>query len=184
MTTSSPTEPHTTPPARRRSPWLWAIVATVSVAAAVVATMALTPGDTASDDRSTAATSTTTGSAAPGTGYDLSTPRAAAESFAAAAETGSGETLLGLACVGRPACVREHAADVDEAQLADARNTIRDGVYELGDHLKGAVFTSAVDGTEPGTKNVPYRTPVMTGDDAYLTFVRSEGEWLFHLPTS
>ncbi|MFC4857905.1 hypothetical protein [Actinophytocola glycyrrhizae] len=121
------TSPHPTPPARRRSPWPWALAATVLVAAAVVATTALATGGTDSDDRSTAATSTTTGSARPGTGYDLSTPQAAAESFAAAAETGSGEELLELACVGRPACVREHAVDMSEAQLADARNTIRDG---------------------------------------------------------
>ena len=150
------------------------------IVAAVVVTLALTAGETASDDHGDAATKTTTASDKPG--YDLSTPQAAATSFAAAAETGSGDTLLELACVGRPACVSEHA-EIGEEQLADAQATIRDGVYELATHLKGAEFTTAIDGATPGTKDVPYRTPAMTGD-AYLTltFVQSDGDWLFYLP--
>jgi hypothetical protein len=181
---------HPTSPSRRRSPWPWAIGG-AALTVAVVLTLVLTSGDdsgtgsgTDGGARDAAPTTTTTGSRVPG-GYDLSTPQAAAESFAAAAATGSGETLLELACVGRPACAGEHAADVDEARLSEVRNTIRDGVYELAQHLDGAEFTSAVDGTEPGTKDIPYRTPAMTGD-AYLTltFVQSDGDWLYYQPAT
>jgi hypothetical protein len=176
MTTRS-AEPATTSPSQQRSSWPWMIAGAVVVIVAVVVTLVLVTGDTDGDNRATT-TSTTAGT---GPGYDLSTPEAAAKSFAAAAATGSGDTLLGLACVGRPACVREHAAELGGAQLTEAQDTIREGVYELGDHLKGADFTSAVDGDDPGTKNVPYRTPAMTGD-AYLalTFIQSEGDWLFY----
>lgn len=180
MTTRTP-EQHDMSPSPRRSPWPWVIAGAAVVVAAVVGTLVLTTGEDDSDDRKAAATSTVTGTSQPGTRYDLGTPQAAAESFAAAAGTGSGDTLLELACVGRPACVREHAAEVSEAQLAETQGTIRDGVYELSEHLKGARFSSPVDGAAPGTKDVPYRTPAMTAD-AYLTFVQSEGEWLYHRP--
>src|SRR4051794_36690143 len=89
MTTSS-----TMSPPRRRSFWPWLIAGTAVVVAAVVVTLALpkgTAGD--SDARST------TPSSKPDTGYDLSTPQAAATSFAKAAKTGSGDELLSLACV-------------------------------------------------------------------------------------
>jgi hypothetical protein len=146
----------------------------------VVVTLVLTAGGGSSDgsgDRSAAATSTTTST-------DQSTPRQAAEDFAAAAGTGSGDTLLALTCVGQPACVSEHAAELSDAQLGEAQDFIREGVFELAEHLKGAEFTTAVDGAEPGTKDVPYRTPAMTGD-AYLTltFVQSGGDWLYFRPT-
>lgn len=116
-------------------------------------------------------------------GYDLSSPTAAAESFARAARTRSGNTLLTLTCVGHADCVHEHAADLTETQLDEARATIRDGVYELAEHLKGAEFTTAVDGQEPGTMNVPYRTPAMTSS-LTLTFVRSGHDWLYYLPVA
>jgi hypothetical protein len=184
MTTHT-TEPHTTSPSRRRSPLPWVIAGAVVVVAAVVVTLVLTTGDDDGGDRGAAATSTTTVADEPSTGDDLSTPEAAAESFAATAETESGDALLELACVGRPACVAEHAAGLDEAQLAEAQATIREGVYELAVHLEGAEFTAAVDGAEPGTKDVPYRTPEMTGD-AYLTltFVEFDGDWLFYQPAT
>jgi hypothetical protein len=174
--TTQPAEPQS----RQRSSWPWLIAAIAVVVVAAVGTLFLTTDDTESDAPKAA---TTAGADKPDTGYDLSTPEAAAKSFAAAAKTGSGDTLLGLACVGRPACAREHA--VSDAQLTEAQDTIREGVYELGDHLKSAEFTSAVDGDEPGTKKVPYRTPEMTGD-AYLTltFVQSDGDWLFYSPTA
>lgn len=185
MTTSA-ADPQTTSP--RRSPTPWLIAGAVVVVVAVVFTLVLTTSGDDSDDsdaRNTAATSPATATEGPGTGYDLRTPEAAAESFATAAGTGSGDTLLGLACVGRPACVSEHAAGESEAALAEEQDTIRAGVYELSVHLEGAEFTTAVDGPEPGTKNVPYRTPAMTGD-AYLTltFVEFEGEWLYYRPAT
>ncbi|MGB3440880.1 MAG: hypothetical protein WBA97_19195 [Actinophytocola sp.] len=179
--TQRPTEPHTMSSSRRRSAWSWTIAGAVVVVAAVV-TLLLTTDDTTSDDQSAPATSTTTVSDGD---HDLSTPQAAAESFAAAAEKGSGDALLALACVGRETCVREHPAEAGDTQLAEAQATIRDGVYELAEHLKGAEFTTAVDGTEPGTKDVPYRTPAMTGDTYLtLTFVQSEGDWLYYGPAT
>jgi hypothetical protein len=155
-----------------RARWPWLIAGAVAVVAAVAVTLALTNGG----DQPTAATPRKPG-------YDLRTPEAAAKSLVMAARTGSGDTLLRLTCVGRRTCVREHAASVDQARLTEARDTIRDGVFELAEHLKHAEFTRAVDGDEPGTKNVPYRTPEMKGD-AYLTltFVRSGGDWLFYSP--
>jgi hypothetical protein len=167
MTTSS----------ERRSPWWWVIAGAVVVVAAVAVTLVLTPGTDGSDDRSAAP------KARAKSGYDLSSPQAAAESFARAADTGSGDTLLTLACVGRPACVQEHAAALSEAELADQQAFIREGVFELSVHLKDAEFAAAVNGPEPGTKNVPYRTPQMTGD-AYLslTFVQSGDDWLYYQP--
>jgi hypothetical protein len=167
MTTRS-AEPSAMSPSRRRSPWPWVIAGAVVVVAVV-----LTSGDGGSGDRSAAPTSTAAGK-------DQSDPQQAAEDFAAAAGTGSGDALLALTCVGHPICVREHAPDMTDAQLAEAQDFIREGVYELAEHLKGAEFTTAVDGAEPDTKNVPYRTPAMTGD-AYLTltFVQSDGDWLY-----
>jgi hypothetical protein len=154
------------------------IAGAVVVVAAVVVTLVATTGD---DDGGRPAAATTaqkkTG------GYDLSTPRAAAESFVAAAKTGSGDKLLALACVGRPACVREHG--LTGAELTEAQDTIREGVFELAVHLEKAEFATPVDGDEPGTKEVPYRTPEMTGD-AYLslTFVKSGGDWLYYRPAA
>lgn len=185
--TTRPDEPESLSSPARRPSWPWVVGGAVVVVVAVVVALVLTAGGTESDDPNTAAaktTTATTSAAGPDSEYDLSTPQAAAKSFAAAAETGSGDTLLGLACVGRPSCISEHAAGVSEAQLAEAQSTIRDGVYELSDHLKGADFTSAVDGAEPGTKDVAYRTPAMTGGDAYLTFVQSGDDWLFYLPAA
>lgn len=179
---TQPTEP---PTPRRSFLPLWVAGAVVVVAAVVVA-LVLTAGGTASDTsgkaRAAAPTNTSTPAKADD-GYDLSTPEAAAESFAAAAVTGSGDKLLELACIGRPDCVTEHAADADPAALAEAQSVIRDGVFELSEHLKGAEFTTAIDGATPGTKDVPYRTPAMTGD-AYLTltFVQSGGDWLYYSP--
>ncbi|MFL6123196.1 hypothetical protein [Actinophytocola sp.] len=177
MTTRT-TEQHTEP-SPRRSPWLWGTAVAVVAVAVVVAMMSFT-GHAGNGDGA-AAPGTATGSAE--RGYDLSSPASAAKSFASAARTGSGDTLLGLTCVGRLACVREHAAGASEPQVEEARNTIREGVFELAEHLKGVEFTAAVDGEEPGTKNVPYRTPAMTGD-AYLslTFIQSDGDWLYYTP--
>jgi len=173
------TTPHAMSPTARRSSWPWVIAGAVVVVAAVVVTLALTAGDGAGTG-SAAVPSTTAGPDQPGA---LDTPEGAAASFVAAARTGSGDKLLGLACVGRPACVHEHAAEVTGAQLTEAQDTIREGVYELAVHLEGAEFSSAVAGVEPGTKDVPYRTPAMTGD-AYLTltFIRSDGDWLYFVP--
>lgn len=173
MTTSTPD----LSTARRRPSLPWFVAGAGVVVAAVVVTLVLTAGD---EEVPKAAGATTATSAEKEPGYDLSTPESAAASFAAAASTGSGEALLDLACVGRAACASEHS---DEAQLTEAQSIIRDGVFELSEHLKGAEFGQAVDGAVPGTKEVPYRTPTMTGD-AYLTFVQSEGDWLFYLPTS
>jgi hypothetical protein len=178
------TEPATP---RRSSLPLW-IAGAVVVVAAVVVTLVLTAGGTASDTsgKARAAAPTDTSDTAKADGeYDLSTPEAAAESFAAAAGTGSGDELLELACIGRPACVTEHAAATDPAQLAEAQSVLRDGVFELAEHLKGAEFVTPIDGATPGTKDVPYRTPAMTGD-AYLTltFVQSGGDWLYYSPAA
>jgi hypothetical protein len=150
----------------------WLIAGAVVVVAAVAVTLVLTTGDDGDGQRAAPAKKG---------GYDLSSPQAAAESFVAAARTGSGDKLLTLACVGRPACVREHG--VTEPELTEAQDTIREGVYELAVHLEKAEFAKPVDGEEPGTKEVPYRTPEMTGD-AYLslTFVQSGGDWLYYRP--
>ncbi len=171
--TTRPAEPPTMSPTRPRSSWPRVITGALVVVAAVVVTLALTTGDGDSGTGGAVVTSKSTDDA-------LDTPEAAAASFLAAARTGSGDKLLELACVGRPACVQEHAAELPEAQLTEAQNTIREGVYELAQHLENAEFSPAVDGAEPGTKDVPYRTPAMTGD-AYLTltFVRSDGDWLY-----
>lgn len=162
----------------RRSLWLWLAACAAVVVAAVVVTLLLPAGTDDSDVRAAAPTSGRSER-----GYDLSTPKAAAESFARAARTGSGDTLLTLACVGHPTCVREHAAALSEAEVADARTVIREGAGELAVHLKDAEFATEVNGPEPGTKDVPYRTPAMTGD-AYLslTFVRSGDDWLYYRP--
>lgn len=167
----------------RRAPWLWAAVA-AAVVAAVVVVVLLSTGDDGEAAAPPPATPTTTSSAAE-PGYDLSTPRAAAESFAQAAGTGSGDELLELTCAGHAACVTEHSAGMSGAQLTEVQNTIRDGVYELAQHLQDAEFAEPVDGETPGSKNVPYRTPAMTGD-AYLTltFVQSDGDWLYLQPSS
>lgn len=186
--TTSPSDPPDLSSPRRALRWL--IGGAVVVVVAVVGTLLLTSGTDDSDDapRRAGGTSTpgTSGEPAaddPAAAYDLSTPEAAAASFAAAAGTGSGDTLLELSCVGRLACVTEHVGDVSEEELTAGRDQIREGVFELGEHLKGVEFGTAVDGAEPGTKAVPYRTPAMTGD-ATLTFVQSEGDWLYYLPTT
>lgn len=166
-------------PSRRHAYW-WPAGAVVIVA--VAATLVLTTGH-AGDGENTASAPTTARTAtstAASTGYDLTTPEAAAKSFAAAAATNDGDTLLSLACVGHLACVDEHAADMDTDRLAAARAVITENTYELADHLTDAEFSPAVDGTVPGAKDVPYRTPAMTGDALpTLTFVRSGGEWLY-----
>jgi hypothetical protein len=186
--TTPPSDPPATSPSQRRSSLPWLIAGAVAVVAAVV-TFLLTTGDDGDDQRAAGATDASTPASTPpssaeqGSTYDLSTPEAAAASFAAAAGTGSGETLLELACVGRLACVAEHIPGASEEQLTEGRNQIREGVYELSQHLGGAEFGTAVDGAEPGTKDVPYRTPEMTAD-LTLTFVQSEGEWLYYRPAA
>jgi hypothetical protein len=171
------TEPHAEPEPGRRSPWPWMIAGAVVVIAAVVVTLVITA--TGAADENTAGKPR-----AEHAGYDLSTPEAAAKSLVAAAKTGSGDTLLGLACIGRPACAEEHAAGLSQSDLSIAQNTIRDGVFELAEHLKQARFAKATNGDAPGTKDVPYRTPEMKGD-AYLTltFVKSGPDWLYYNPT-
>lgn len=178
--TTSPSEPPTQSPSRRTQ---WLIGGVVVVVAAVVGTLLLATGTEDDGDRQAAATtsSTPTSAGVQEAAYDLSTPEAAAKSFAAAADTGSGETLLELACVGQLACVTKYAAGVAEPQLADARSQISEGVYELAVHLKGVEFGAAVDGAVPGTKDVPYRTPEATGP-LNLTFVQFEGDWLYYSP--
>lgn len=183
IVTTEPAEPN-----RRRSYWLlaWAVV----VVAVVAVTLMLTTGHAgggeddateATPDKKTAASTAT--STASSSGYDLSTPVAAAKSFATAAATNDGEALLSLACVGHLSCVDEH--DLDAARLADARAVISENAYELADHLKGAEFAPAVDGTVPGTKDVPYRTPAMAdGTTLTLTFVQSGGDWLYLGPAT
>ncbi|MBB4911703.1 hypothetical protein [Actinophytocola algeriensis] len=176
-----------TSPTRRRSSWSWAVAG----AAAAVTLTACSGGGTDQNPAapppptSTSASASAETAAAPNSGYDLSSPQAAAESFAAAAETGSGDELLELTCIGHAACASEHAAGMSDAELTEVQATIRDGVYELADHLEGAEFTSPVDGATPGTKDVPYRTPALTGD-AYLTltFVESDGDWLYLQPSA
>jgi hypothetical protein len=187
--TTPPSHPNTESPSRRRRPLPWLIGGAVVVVAVVVGTVLLTTGHAGDGGEPRAAAPTTAATPASATApegtYDLSTPEEAARSFAAAANTGSGEALLELACVGRLACVSEHAAGASEEQLTDGRNQIREGVYELAEHLGGAEFGPAVDGTAPGTKDVPYRTPAMAGDaQLTLTFVQSEGDWLFYSPAT
>lgn len=166
----------------RRSWWPWLFAGVAVVVAAVVVTLALPKGTAGDGDARSAPPSTTKKASG---GYDLSSPRAAAESFAKAAKTGNGDTLLSLTCVGHRSCVQEHAATMSDADLAEARTTIREGVYELAVHLEKAEFATPVDGETPGTKDVPYRTPEMTGD-AYLslTFIQSGGDWLYYLPAA
>lgn len=184
MTTSHTEPPVMSPPQRRRS-WPLVLACVVVVVAAVVVTLVLTSGDTGSGTEGAAPTSTATAADKADSEYDLSTPEAAADSFLAAAKSGSGDLLVSLACVGRPACVREHAADLGEAQLVEAQNVVREGVFELAVHLEGAEFSPAVDGTAAGAKDVPYRTPEMTGDDHLaLTFVKSDGDWLYYSPVA
>jgi hypothetical protein len=114
---------------------------------------------------------------------DPNTPESAAKAFAATARTGSGDKLLAMACVSHPDCVEEHAAGATEAQVTEAQDTIREGVFELGQHLQGAEFAVPIDGPEPNSKDVPYRTPEMAAD-AYLTltFVQFQGQWLYFSP--
>lgn len=180
IVTTEPAEPN-----RRRAYWwlAWALV----VVAVVAVTLVLTTGHAGSGENEateakpdkTTAASTASG----GGGYDLSTPVAAAESFATAAATNDGEALLSLACVGHVACVDEQG--LDAAKLADARAVISENAYELADHLKGAEFAAAVDGAVPGAKDVPYRTPAMAdGTTLTLTFVQSGGEWLYLGPAT
>lgn len=116
------------PTSRRR--WPWVLAGVVVVIAAVVVTLVLTAGGADGGAESAAPPSTKTSAAKAGTDepYDLSSPETAAASFVAAAKSGSGDLLVSLACVGRPACVREHAAEATEAQLAEAQNVIREGV--------------------------------------------------------
>jgi hypothetical protein len=174
---TEPTEPADT--TRRRATWwlAWAVV----IVAAVGVTLMLTTGhagggENEAADRTPRKTATSTKASGP----DLSTPESAAKAFAAAAEGGSGDTLLSLACVGHLPCVDEHAADMDEAQLTSARAVISENAFELAEHLKAAEFDTAVDGAVPGTKDVPYRTPAMAdGTTLTLTFVQSGGEWLY-----
>jgi hypothetical protein len=157
----------------------------VVAGAAVVTLTACSDSGTGQNPTTTAPPPTTSSASGSDSGYDLSSPQAAAESFAAAAETGSGDELLTLTCIGHAACASEHAAGISDEELTAVQSTIRDGVYELADHLKGAEFTTPVDGPAPGTKNVPYRTPELTGD-AYLTltFVESGGDWLYLQPSA
>ncbi|TDV35317.1 hypothetical protein [Actinophytocola oryzae] len=172
-------------PSQRRSSLPWVIAGAVVVVAAVAVTLVLTTGG---DDESGAAPPSTPAAATTsksGSTYDLGTPETAAESFAAAAKTGSGETLLGLACVGRPSCVAEHAPGTSQQQVAEAQDAIREGALELAQHLEGATFGISIDGAVPDTKDVPYRTPEMTGDAFLkLTFVQTDGDWLYFLPAS
>lgn len=187
---TKPTEPPDTT-RRRASSWWWITCAVLVVAAAAVALVLTTGhaggGGNDATDRATTRTATATSppSSTAGSGYDLSTPETAAESFAAAAATGSGDTLLALSCVGHLPCVHEHAADLDPAQVTDARTMISENAHELAHHLNGATFAPAVDSGVPGTKDVPYRTPAMTGNTSLtLTFVQSDGEWLYLGPTT
>lgn len=178
--TTSPSEPPT--PSRR--PQLL-IGGAVVVVAAVVGTLLLAKGTEDDGDRQAATTSGAGASSTPTSPgeqeADLSTPEAAAASFAATAGTGSGEALLELACVGHLACATQHVPGVAEPQLSAARSQISEGVYELAVHLKGVEFGAAVDGAVPGTKDVPYRTPEMTAS-LTLTFVQFEGDWLYYSP--
>jgi hypothetical protein len=157
--------------------WRWVIAAAVVVIAAAAVTTALTISDTnAANAAAPAASPRRTGDA-----YDLSTPQAAAASFYRAATTGSGDALLALSCVSHAPCVAEHAAAATGTQLSEERATIRDGVYELAQHLEDVEFANPVDGPTPDTKNVPYRTPAMAGE-AFLTFTRSGDDWLYYRP--
>jgi hypothetical protein len=189
--TTSPSEPPdtSTSASPRRSSLPWVIGGAVVVVAAVVTSILVTGGDDSGGGQAGGAATTTTPTSTfeqPAESeklatYDLSTPEAAAASFAAAASTGNGDTLLGLACVGRLACVAEHVPDATEEQLTEGRNQILEGVFELSEHLKGAQFGAAVDGAQPGTKDVPYRTPEMAPESQLtLTFVQSEGQWLYY----
>lgn len=147
----------------------------LACAAALSLLSACTSGGDQNDEptRDPSSAPTTTTTTAQGT--DLSTPEAAAAAFVAAAGT---EGLIDLACVGHLPCVAEHAPDAAEADITAAQDTIREGSFELAEHLKGAEFGPAVDGAVPGTKDVPYRTPAMTSD-LTLTFIQSEGQWLY-----
>lgn len=189
--TTSPSDPQAMSPSRRRSPLPWLIGGAVVVAAAVAVTLVLTTGDDDTPDQRAGAASTSTSTPTspptnaeePGTAYDLSTPEAAAESFVTVARTGSGEALLELACVGHLACVTEHIPGATDEQITEGRNQISEGVFELAEHLKEAEFGAAVDGPAPGTKAVPYRTPEMAEDASLsLTFIQSEGDWLYYNP--
>jgi hypothetical protein len=171
----------------------WLIGGAVVVVAAVAVTLVLTTGDDDSGDQRAGATSTPTSprndtptsAGEPGTAYDLSTPEAAAESFVTVARTGSGPALLELSCVGHLTCVTEHIPGATDAQITEGRDQISEGVYELAEHLKEAEFGTAVDGPAPGTKAVPYRTPAMAGDASLtLTFIQSEGDWLYYNPAA
>ncbi|GAB1510054.1 hypothetical protein [Actinophytocola sp. KF-1] len=170
------TEPAEPQAPTRRAAWWW-LAGAVVVVAAVAVTLVLTTGHAGGGENAERASPAGTTA---GGGQDLGTPEAAAESFAAAARSGSGAKLLSLACVGHLSCVAEHAAGLDAARLADARAVISENAYELAHHLEGAVFAPAVDGAAPGTKDVPYRTPAMAeGTTLTLTFVHSGGAWLY-----
>jgi hypothetical protein len=134
--------------------------------------------DDGGDREAAPTTTTTTTTTTQEQGADLSTPEAAAKAFVAAAGT---EDLVGLSCVGQLPCVAEHAPDATEDEITAAQDTIREGSFELAEHLKGAEFGTAVDGAVPGTKDVPYRTPAMAPDAKLsLTFIQSDGEWLYY----
>ena len=183
VVTTEPAEP-----SRRRASWWWLAWAVVVVAVTAVTLMLTTghagDGETGAADGTPVRTATSTATSTAGdSGYDLTTPEAAAKSFAAAAATNDGDTLLSLACVGHLACVDEH--DLDPDRLTAARAVITENTFELADHLTGAEFSPAVDGAVPGAKDVPYRTPAMTGDALpTLTFVQSGGDWLYLGPAT
>jgi hypothetical protein len=150
---------------------------TALVSAVALSTAACSDGGGDQQVAPTTTTPTTT-STTTQQGPDLSTPEAAAKTFVAAAGS---EDLVDLSCVGHLPCVAEHAPDADDAQIAAAQDTIREGTFELAEHLKGAEFGTAVDGAVPGSKDVPYRTPAMDpAAKLTLTFVQSDGKWLYY----
>ncbi|MPZ82322.1 MAG: hypothetical protein GEV28_18755 [Actinophytocola sp.] len=150
---------------KKRLPWV--ILAVAVLVAAVVVTLVLTANDAPVETPDAES------------GYDLSTPERAAESFARAAAAGDGEALLELTCLDDPTCVAQQGAGVAQ-QVDEAKRLILASMADLAAQLDGAVFGKASEAAVPGAMEVSYRTPGMAaGERRSLMFVKFEGRWLY-----
>lgn len=155
----SDAEPSASP--RRRRPPAWLIGAAAALAAIVAVVLLRDAGDTAG-------------------ARDLSTPHGAAEAFAMAAAAGDVSGVLAAACLGDPGCAAEHGGGVTTQQITAAKKLIADNLREIGGRLRHAEFTTARDGTLPGTREVDYRLPgAAQGERTYLVFVHYRDRWLY-----
>lgn len=142
----------------------WVVVGVLVLAGAVTAVVVL-PGD---DE-----------AARPVAGYDLSSPRRAAQSFADAAIAGDPDALLELTCVAHADCVAGQGR-VSPEQVEQAKRQIVDGLPTLADRLRDAEFGAVREAVVPGGTEVELRSPAVPADgEAALVFVELDGDWLY-----